>query len=90
VVNTSPTYPSRYASGFPPLVESAVAGRPKQCQPRKRRERGDDSGVSERDRRERLSVPPHDPEDDLRLASRTEVYGDITVEKDDGSRGQNG
>lgn len=46
--------------------------------------------VSERTRREtaRLSVPPHDPETDLRLACQTRVKGDVTVEKYPGVWGQ--
>lgn len=36
----------------------------------------------------RLSVPPHDPESDLRLACQTTVKGDITVEKGEGFWGQ--
>jgi len=51
---------------------------------------GDDDAVSERNTRERrrLSVPPHELEDDLRLACQTEVYDDITVQKGDGFWGQ--
>jgi ferredoxin len=46
--------------------------------------------VSESGRRERarLSVPPHDPDSDLRLACQTRVYGDVTVEKYPGFWGQ--
>jgi ferredoxin len=51
---------------------------------------GDDDAVSERNAKERrrLSFPPHDIEDGLRLACQTEVYGDITVEKGEGFWGQ--
>jgi len=38
--------------------------------------------------RARLSVPPHDPDSDLRLACQTTVEGDLTVEKHDGFWGQ--
>jgi ferredoxin len=50
----------------------------------------DDGAVSDRNRREnaRLSVPPHELRDGLRLACQTEVYGDVTVEKGDGFWGQ--
>jgi len=46
--------------------------------------------VSERTRREatRLSVPPHDPESDLRLACQTRVEGDLVVRKYPGFWGQ--
>lgn len=45
------------------------------------------SGMSDRERR-RLSLPPHDPDDGLRLACQTEVEGDVTVEKYPGFWGQ--
>jgi hypothetical protein len=38
--------------------------------------------------RRRLSLPPHSPEDGLRLACQTRVQGDITVRKHDGFWGQ--
>ena len=46
--------------------------------------------VSDRTGREstRLSVPPHDPEADLRLACQARVEGDVTVEKYPGFWGQ--
>jgi ferredoxin len=46
--------------------------------------------VSERTRREyaRLSVPPHTPESDLRLACQTRVEGDVSVRKYPGFWGQ--
>lgn len=49
-----------------------------------------DDAVSDRNRREnaRLSVPPHELRDGLRLACQTAVYDDITVEKGDGFWGQ--
>jgi len=42
--------------------------------------------ASEPTRREtvRLSVPPHDPDDGLRLACQTRIQGDVTVEKHPG------
>lgn len=51
---------------------------------------GDDGAVSERNRKERrrLSVPPHELEENLRLACQTEVYDDISVRKGDGFWGQ--
>lgn len=51
---------------------------------------GEDGAVSERNGKERrrLSTPPHDLEEDLRLACQTEVYDDITVTKGDGFWGQ--
>jgi len=50
---------------------------------------GDDA-VSERNENERrrLSMPPHELEDNLRLACQTEVYGNVTVKKGDGFWGQ--
>ena len=39
--------------------------------------------------RTRLSVPPHDPDDGLRLACQTRVLGDLEVRKGDGFWGQN-
>lgn len=36
----------------------------------------------------RLSVPPHDPEEGLRLACQTRVQGDVTVQKYPGFWGQ--
>jgi ferredoxin len=49
-----------------------------------------DGAVSDPTRRERtrLSVPPHDPDDGLRLACQTRVEGDVTVEKYPGFWGQ--
>ncbi|HSM81382.1 MAG TPA: 2Fe-2S iron-sulfur cluster-binding protein [Nodosilinea sp.] len=38
--------------------------------------------------RTRRSLPPHDPQRDLRLACQTQVLGDITVTKYDGFWGQ--
>lgn len=38
--------------------------------------------------RARLSVPPHDPDDGLRLACQTRVLGDLEVTKHDGFWGQ--
>ena len=38
--------------------------------------------------RARLSVPPHDPDDGLRLACQTRVLGDLDVRKGDGFWGQ--
>ncbi len=38
--------------------------------------------------RRRLSFPPHDPENDLRLACQTTVEGDLTVTKHSGFWGQ--
>jgi len=38
--------------------------------------------------RRRLKLPPHSPEDGLRLACQTRVQGDITVRKHDGFWGQ--
>jgi ferredoxin len=51
---------------------------------------GDESAVSERNasERRRLSIPPHEREENLRLACQTEVYDDVTVEKGDGFWGQ--
>lgn len=50
----------------------------------------DDDAVSEMNEKEkrRLSFPPHELEDGLRLACQTEVYDDVTVEKGDGFWGQ--
>ncbi|MGD1908094.1 MAG: 2Fe-2S iron-sulfur cluster-binding protein [Leptolyngbyaceae cyanobacterium] len=45
------------------------------------------SGVNWRDRARR-SLPPHDPQRDLRLACQTQVLGDIQVTKYDGFWGQ--
>ena len=36
----------------------------------------------------RLSVPPHDPDDGLRLSCQTTVLGDLEVTKHDGFWGQ--
>jgi ferredoxin len=49
-----------------------------------------DGAVSDPTRRERirLSVPPHDADDGLRLACQTRVEGDVTVEKYPGFWGQ--
>jgi ferredoxin len=49
-----------------------------------------EGSVSERNARERrrLSFPPHDPEDGLRLACQTRVRGDLTVTKHPGFWGQ--
>jgi ferredoxin len=46
--------------------------------------------VSERNSQERrrLSFPPHELEDGLRLACQTRVHGDVTVVKYDGFWGQ--
>jgi ferredoxin len=46
--------------------------------------------VSAPTRREplRLAIPPHDPEDGLRLACQTRVLGDVAVEKLGGFWGQ--
>lgn len=46
--------------------------------------------VSDPTRRERLRlhVPPHDPENGLRLACQTRVEGDVTVTKGSGFWGQ--
>jgi ferredoxin len=46
--------------------------------------------VDDRSRRERLrlAVPPHDPDDGLRLACQTRVLRDVTVEKHPGFWGQ--
>lgn len=51
---------------------------------------GGDPPVSEPGLREcaRLSFPPHTPEDGLRLACQTRVYGDVVVEKFSGFWGQ--
>jgi ferredoxin len=38
--------------------------------------------------RARLSVPPHDPDDGLRLACQTRVLGDLSVTKHGGFWGQ--
>ena len=49
-----------------------------------------EGAVDDRSRRERLrlAVPPHDPDDGLRLPCRTRVLGDVTVEKHPGFWGQ--
>ncbi len=49
-----------------------------------------DGAVGDRSRRERLrlTVPPHDPDDELRLACQTRVLGNVTVEKYPGFWGQ--
>jgi ferredoxin len=49
-----------------------------------------EGAVSDQSRRERarLSVPPHDPEDGLRLSCQTHVLGDLTVTKYPGFWGQ--
>lgn len=49
-----------------------------------------DGEVSDPTAREtwRLSVPPHDPDDGLRLACQTEVLGDVAVTKYPGVWGQ--
>jgi len=49
-----------------------------------------EGAVGDRSRRERLrlTVPPHDPDDGLRLACQTRVFGDVTVEKYPGFWGQ--
>ncbi len=49
-----------------------------------------DGDVSDRNatERRRLSVPPHDLEDGLRLACQTRVQGDVTVTKHGGFWGQ--
>ncbi|MFB6280859.1 MAG: 2Fe-2S iron-sulfur cluster-binding protein [Haloferacaceae archaeon] len=47
-----------------------------------------DTNAATRRERARLSAPPHDPDADLRLACRTRVYGDVTVEKYPGFWGQ--
>jgi len=46
--------------------------------------------VSDKGKREtfRLSMPPHHPNHDLRLACQTEVMGDVTVRKFPGLAGQ--
>jgi len=46
--------------------------------------------TSERDaaERRRLSLPPHDPDDGLRLSCQTRVEGDLTVRKYPGFWGQ--
>lgn len=51
---------------------------------------GDEGAVSERNASEqrRLSMPPHELAENLRLACQTEVYDDVTVEKGDGFWGQ--
>ncbi|HMB50364.1 MAG TPA: 2Fe-2S iron-sulfur cluster-binding protein [Natronoarchaeum rubrum] len=46
---------------------------------------GDRTAAEER----RLSFPPHDPDDGLRLACQTTVRGDVSVTKHDGFWGQN-
>jgi ferredoxin len=38
--------------------------------------------------RRRLSIPPHDPDDGLRLSCQTRVLGDCSVEKHSGFWGQ--
>ena len=48
---------------------------------------GDVSEPSSRERA-RLSVPPHDPDDGLRLSCQTTVRGDLEVTKHDGFWGQ--
>lgn len=48
---------------------------------------GDVDEPSERER-QRLELPPHSGEDDLRLSCRTTVLGDLTVVKHDGVFGQ--
>ena len=48
---------------------------------------GDVSEPTTRERA-RLSVPPHDPDDGLRLAGQTRVLGDLEVRKHDGFWGQ--
>ena len=48
---------------------------------------GETSEPSARERA-RLSVPPHDPDDGLRLSCRTTVLGDLKVTKHDGFWGQ--
>lgn len=49
-----------------------------------------DGDVSERNdqERRRLSFPPHDLDDGLRLACQTRVHGDVAVTKHDGFWGQ--
>ena len=49
-----------------------------------------EGAVADRSRRERLrlTVPPHDADDGLRLACQTRVLGDVTVEKHPGFWGQ--
>ena len=49
---------------------------------------GETSDLTARERA-RLSVPPHDPDDGLRLACQTRVLGDLEVRKGDGFWGQN-
>lgn len=48
---------------------------------------GDVSDPTAQERR-RLSFPPHDPDDGLRLACQTRVEGDLRVEKHGGFWGQ--
>lgn len=49
-----------------------------------------EGAVGDRSRRERLrlTVPPHDPDDGLRLACQTRVFGDVTVHSYPGFWGQ--
>lgn len=48
---------------------------------------GEVSAVNWRDRARR-SLPPHNPDRDLRLACQTRVLGDVTVQKFEGFWGQ--
>jgi ferredoxin len=53
-------------------------------------ESGGDRAVGDPTRieRTRLSVPPHDPDDGLRLSCQTRVFGDVAVRKHPGFWGQ--